>query len=118
MMPGIKKNRKKSIHKKIRQKIFGTIQKPRLSVYKSNKNIYCQIIDDNQSHTIVSSSSLNFKQENINATKKVAKEVGKVLAEKAKKKGIEHVVFDRSGYLYHGQVQSLAEGAREQGLKF
>ncbi len=115
-----KKNRRKKIHKKIRKKIFGTSLIPRLSIYRSNKNIYCQLIDDEKSFTILSSSSLNINsiQKKQNATILIAKEVGKVLAEKAQKKGIQRILFDRSGYLYHGQIASLAEGAREKGLQF
>ena len=117
-MNNIKTTRRKKIHKKIRKNIFGTAEIPRLSVYKSNKNIYCQLINDHKSHTLVSSSSLKIVQKNKNTTQIIAKEVGKILAKQAKKQGIIQIVFDRSGYLYHGQVKSIAEGVREQGIKF
>jgi large subunit ribosomal protein L18 len=85
-------------------------------VYKSNKGIYAQIIDDSAGHTLVSASSREMGKDSI--TVQISKEVGKKLAEKAKEGGIENVIFDRSGYLYHGRVKALADGAREGGLKF
>lgn len=102
----------------IRAKIEGTTERPRLSVYKSNTNIYAQLVDDIQGHTLVNASSreLDLKGKSVNVT--TSKEVGKKLAEKAKASGIQNVVFDRSGYKYHGRVKALAEGAREAGLKF
>ena len=106
------------IKKSIRKKIAGTSSKPRLSVYRSNKDIYVQIIDDLSGKTLVSASSRtkDFKAEGTKV--ELANKVGKLVAEKAKAAGIENVVFDRNGYLYHGRVKSLAEGAREGGLKF
>lgn len=103
-------------HLRIRKKISGTAQTPRLSVFRSLKNIYAQLIDDVKGETIVSASSLEIETYggNIDA----AKEVGKLVAQRAKDKGVEAVVFDRSGYLYHGRVAALAEGAREGGLDF
>ena len=102
-------------HLRIRKKISGTAQRPRLSVFRSNMNISAQLIDDVNGVTIVSASSLGLENGgNVDA----AKEVGKMLAERAKAKGIDTVVFDRSGYLYHGRVAALAEGAREGGLEF
>lgn len=102
-------------HLRIRKKISGTSLRPRLSVFRSNTNIYAQVIDDVNGVTIVSASSLDLENGgNIDA----AKEVGKLVAERAKEKGINSVVFDRSGYLYHGRVAALAEGAREGGLEF
>ena len=107
---------------RIRKKITGTSERPRLAVYKSLKQIYAQIIDDSKGETLLSASSLskNIAKEIKDAKSKIEKSkvVGKYLAEKAKEKGIESVVFDRSGYRYHGRVQALAEGAREGGLKF
>ena len=101
---------------RIRKRVTGTAARPRLCVFKSSKNIYAQIIDDANGKTMVSASTL---QDKITGSgKDAAFNVGKSLAEKAKNKNIENVVFDRSGYLYHGRIQSLADGAREAGLKF
>lgn len=101
---------------RIRKKVSGVADKPRLSVYRSNKEIYCQLIDDVNGVTIASASS---KGLNISGNKvAVAAEVGKILASKAVSSGISKVVFDRGGYLYHGRVKSLADGAREGGLIF
>ena len=99
---------------RIRKKIRGTATKPRLSVFRSNKGIYCQLIDDLSGHTLAQASSVG---ESGNKTA-AATEVGKAIAEKAKSLQIDQVVFDRSGYLYHGRVKALAEGAREGGLQF
>lgn len=108
--------RRAKIHKKIRSRVAGTANIPRLSVFRSNKAIYAQIIDDEKGRTLVSASSVGIKDK---ATKvEVSATVGKTLAEKATAAGISQVVFDRSGYLYHGRVKSLADGAREGGLKF
>ena len=105
-------------HARIRSKISGTGETPRLSVFRSNKQIYAQIIDDEKKSTLVSASSLDksLKLEN-GGNVEAAKAVGKLLAEKAKKAKITKVVFDRGGYLYHGRVQALAEAARENGLE-
>ena len=105
-------------HARIRSKISGTSEVPRLSVFRSNKQIYAQIIDDEKKSTLVSDSSLDksLKLEN-GGNVEAAKAVGKLLAEKAKKAKITKVVFDRGGYLYHGRVQALAEAARENGLE-
>jgi len=104
-------------HGRIRNKISGTAQCPRLNVFRSLKNIYAQIIDDEKGVTLVSASSLELK-ETYGGNKDAAKQVGKLIAEKATKEGISEVVFDRGGYIYHGRVAFLAEGAREGGLKF
>lgn len=104
-------------HKRIRKKIFGTREKPRLSVYRSLKYVYAQLIDDFTSNTIVSFSTLQLSGADLSRME-AAKECGRRLAEKAKEKGIETVVFDRSGCKYHGRIKALAEGARERGLKF
>ncbi|ADX69526.1 50S ribosomal protein L18 [Lactobacillus helveticus] len=105
-------------HKRIRGKISGTAERPRLSIFRSNKNIYAQLIDDVAGVTLASASSLD---ENVSedATKvEQATAVGKAIAEAAKAKNISTVVFDRSGYLYHGRIQALADAARENGLDF
>ena len=105
-------------HKRVRAKVFGTTQRPRLNVFRSEKNIYAQIIDDVAGKTLVSASSLE-KDFSCDGTKTdAAKQVGQLVAERAKAKGIETVVFDRGGYVYHGRVKALAEGAREGGLQF
>jgi large subunit ribosomal protein L18 len=111
-----KVKRRLRIRKGIRQKVSGTKERPRLSVYKSNKGIYAQLIDDDSGHTLASASSKELGKTGITVT--ISKDVGKKLAEKAVANGIETVVFDRSGYLYHGRVKALADGAREGGLKF
>ena len=105
-------------HARIRSKISGTSEIPRLSVFRSNKQIYAQIIDDEKKSTLVSASSLDksLKLEN-GGNIEAAKAVGKLLAEKAKKAKITKVVFDRGGYLYHGRVEALADAARENGLE-
>ena len=104
-------------HLRVRAKISGTAEKPRLCVFRSNKHIEAQIIDDTKGVTLVSSSSVQLKLENGGNCEAAAK-VGKDLAEKAKAKGIEIVCFDRGGYLYHGRVAALADAARDGGLKF
>lgn len=103
-------------HLRIRSKLSGTAERPRLSVFRSLNNIYAQIIDDEKGVTLVSASSL--KSEKYGGNIEAAKEVGKKIAEAALEKGIKSVVFDRSGYIYHGRVAALAEGAREGGLDF
>ena len=107
-------------HKALRNKISGTSIKPRLNVFRSLKNIYAQIIDDENGVTLVSASTLSPELKDIKngGNKEAAVEVGKLLAKKALEKNIESVVFDRGGYIYHGRVAALAEGAREGGLKF
>ena len=105
-------------HVRVRGKISGTPERPRLNVFRSNANIYAQIIDDVNGVTLVSASSLE-KDFACEGTKSdAAKQVGMTIAERAKAKGIDTVVFDRGGYVYHGRVQALAEGAREGGLQF
>ena len=110
--------RRAKIKRRIRKKVFGTSNTPRLSVFRSNKQIYAQLIDDTTGKTLVSASS--YKNKSVENKNKVdqAGVVGKEVAEKALKAGIEGVVFDRNGYLYHGRVKSLADSAREGGLKF
>ena len=105
-------------HERVRGKISGTPERPRLSVFRSEKHIYAQIIDDVAGKTLVSASSVEKDFEGLGSNKEAARKVGKTVAERAVKAGIEEVVFDRGGYIYHGRVQELAEGAREGGLKF
>jgi large subunit ribosomal protein L18 len=111
-----KDGRRLRIRRGIRKKITGTPEKPRLSVFKSNKAIYAQLIDDANGTTLAAASSIELGDTNSNV--EGSKNVGSKLAEKAKGAGIEDVVFDRGGYRYHGRVKALAEGAREGGLKF
>jgi large subunit ribosomal protein L18 len=108
--------RRKRIQMRIRKKITGTAERPRVSVFRSNTQIYAQIIDDQAGKTLVAASSLELKTGGKKSD--VAAQVGKALAAKAKDAGVSNVVFDRGGYLYHGRVKALAEGAREGGLNF
>ena len=105
-------------HKRVRGKIFGTAQKPRLCVFRSLKNIYAQVIDDENGKTLASASSLDKEFNQYGGNKDAAKLVGQAVAKAAMDKGITEVAFDRGGYIFHGRVQELAEGAREAGLKF
>ena len=105
-------------HKRVRSKISGTPEMPRLNVFRSEANIYAQVIDDVSGKTLVAASSLDKAIEGYGGNIAAAAAVGKLVAERAKAKGIETVVFDRGGYLYHGRVKALAEGAREGGLQF
>ena len=105
-------------HKRVRAKISGTAARPRLCVYRSNAHISAQIIDDVAGVTLVSASTQEKDFEGLGSNKAAARKVGALLAEKAMAKGITEVVFDRGGYLYHGRVSELADGAREGGLKF
>ena len=105
-------------HRRVRAKISGTPERPRLNVFRSTKHIYAQLIDDVNGVTLASANTLEKGFEGATGNIEAAKKVGLVLAERAKAKGIEEVVFDRGGYLYHGRVAALAEGAREGGLKF
>ena len=105
-------------HKRVRGKISGTAQRPRLAVYRSNAHISAQIIDDVAGVTLASASTYEASFEGIGSNKAAAAKVGEMIAAKALEKGITTVVFDRGGYIYHGRVSELAEGAREGGLKF
>ena len=105
-------------HVRVRGKISGTPECPRLNVFRSNANIYAQIIDDVSGVTLVSANTLEKDFEGATGNIEAAKKVGTILAERAKAKGIEQVVFDRGGYIYHGRIAALAEGAREAGLNF
>ena len=112
-----KKNRIKR-RSRVRAKIYGTALRPRLAVFRSDNHIYAQIINDDTGMTLAAASSLDKGFEGNGSNKEGAKKVGLAVAEAAKKAGIEEVVFDRGGFVYHGRVQELAEGAREGGLKF
>jgi large subunit ribosomal protein L18 len=117
-MSNLKSNRRARIKKRIRKNISGTSTRPRLSVFRSNKQIYAQVIDDVKGVTITSASShVKDSTQKVNKTDQ-AKLIGKEIAENASKAGIKEVVFDRNGYLYHGRVKALADSARENGLKF
>ena len=113
-----KSDRRQRIRYRIRKSISGTAVKPRLSVFRSNKEIYAQLIDDVTGVTLMAASSREKEVSTEGTNVDVANAVGKLIAEKALKAGIENVTFDRSGYLYHGRIKSLAEGARAAGLKF
>ncbi|MFA7616341.1 MAG: 50S ribosomal protein L18 [Moheibacter sp.] len=111
-----KTEKRQKIKRRVRRNIFGTAERPRLSVYRSNKEIYAQLIDDKAGVTLASASSRE-KAEGTTKTE-ISASVGKLIAEKAKAKGIETVVFDRNGFVYHGRIKALADGAREGGLNF
>jgi len=113
-MKRTKEQSRKRIHMRVRKKVNGTAERPRLSVYRSNKAIYCQLINDLAGHTMAAATSLGMTGNNVAQ----AVEVGKLIAELAKAAGVEQVTFDRGGYLYHGRVKALADGAREGGLQF
>jgi large subunit ribosomal protein L18 len=115
---------RQKVHDRIRKKVLGTAERPRLNVYRSVNHIYAQVIDDTQGVTLVAATSVE-KGKGVKGEKRPtggnvgsAKDVGKLIAERAKEKGIEKVVFDRGGYLYHGRIKALADAAREAGLKF
>jgi large subunit ribosomal protein L18 len=118
MIPKVKRNViRQTIHSRIRRKVHGTAERPRLNVYRSLNHIYAQVIDDTQGTTIASASTVTTKL-NTGGNLDAAKEIGKVVAERAKEKGVSKVVFDRGGYLYHGRIKALADAAREAGLDF
>lgn len=114
-----KQERRRRIKYRIRKRLSGTSERPRMSVYRSNKQIYVQLVDDVNGVTLLSASSTekDIAAQKVNKTDQ-AKLVGKIIAEKASEKGIKEVVFDRNGFLYHGRVKNLADAARENGLKF
>ena len=105
-------------HKRVRTKISGTAERPRLCVFRSNSNLYVQVIDDQKATTLVQASTLDKEIKTKHSNKEAAKEVGALIAKKALEKNIKEVVFDRGGYIYHGVVKELAEAAREGGLNF
>ncbi len=106
------------IHKRIRSRVAGTPERPRLAVFRSVNHIYAQVIDDQQGHTLVSAASVEKDLAGKGGNVEGAKTIGKAVAQRAKDKGITKVVFDRGGYLYHGRVKALADAAREAGLEF
>lgn len=115
-MAGKNLERRARIKAGVRKKISGTTDRPRLSIFKSNTGVYAQLIDDLKGTTIASASTVELGKKSVNIAN--SKSVGQKIAEKAKAAGIEYIVFDRNGYLYHGNVKAFAEGAREGGLKF
>lgn len=116
-MQKIQKNKREIRHRRVRAKIFGAANRPRLSVYRSNKHLFLQLIDDMNGITLLSASDKDLKSKN-KSKSEAAFEAGKFLAKKALGAGIKNAVFDRGGYQYHGRVQKAADGAREGGLKF
>src|ERR1051325_9452888 len=121
MIPQTQRNQnRKSVHTRIRRKMQGTAERPRLNVYRSLNHIYVQVIDDLRGKTLVSASTAEGKKEDRRTGGNVAsaKAIGKIIADRAKAKGVTKVVFDRGGYIYHGRVKALAEAAREAGLQF
>ena len=113
-----KKEIRKRIHKRIRRKLSGTTERPRLAVFRSVAHIYAQVIDDVKGQTLVSASTVDKSAKTNGGNVAAAKTIGKLVAERAKDKGIKSVVFDRGGYPYHGRVKALADAAREAGLEF
>jgi len=113
-----KKEIRNRIHRRIRRKLSGTPQRPRLAVFRSVAHIYAQLIDDTAGKTLVSASSVDKGGKTDGGNVMAAKAIGKLVAERAKEKGIKSVVFDRGGYVYHGRVKALADAAREAGLEF
>ena len=113
-----RKTERERRHLRVRKKVSGTQERPRLCVYRSNTNIYVQIIDDVAQKTLAAASTLDKEVKTKHANKEAAKEVGALIAKRAKSKKIENVVFDRGGYIYHGIIKELAESTREGGLKF
>jgi large subunit ribosomal protein L18 len=122
MIPEIQKNRiRKRIHERLRQRMDGTTERPRLNVYRSLNHIYAQVIDDSSGTTLAAASTVQGRGKGSKKTGgnlASAKEIGKLIAERAKQKGVKKVVFDRGGYLYHGRIKALADAAREAGLEF
>jgi large subunit ribosomal protein L18 len=119
MIRKVQKNEiRQRIHVRIRHKVRGTAERPRLAVFRSVANIYAQLIDDGAGNTLVSASSIEKGRRATGGNVAAAKAIGKTIAERAKEKGIQKVVFDRGGYIYHGRVKALAEAAREAGLEF
>ncbi len=116
--PKIKRQKKERRHRRVRAKISGTTERPRLCVFCSNKHTYAQLIDDQKGKTIISAKDTELKTRSKKGKTAIAFDVGKLIAEKAVKNKINKVVFDRGGYKYHGRVKALADGARDGGLKF
>jgi large subunit ribosomal protein L18 len=119
MITKIRKNEiRERIHKRIRRKLAGTAERPRLAIFRSVAHIYAQLIDDSQGVTLASASTVDKGGKTNGGNVAAAKAIGKLVAERAKEKGITKVVFDRGGYIYHGRVKALADAAREAGLEF
>ena len=122
MIPQRSRNEiRQRVHKRIREKMLGTAERPRLNIYRSLNHIYAQVIDDSRGVTLVSASSLEDakgKSGKTGGNVAVARDVGRAVAQRAKQKGVQKVVFDRGGYLYHGRIKALADAAREAGLQF
>jgi large subunit ribosomal protein L18 len=121
MIPEISKDKtRRRVHQRIRQRMSGSAERPRLNVYRSLNHIYAQLIDDNTGQTIASASTVHGKKGSKKTGGNVAsaKEIGKTIAQRAQEKGVKKVVFDRGGYLYHGRIKALADAAREAGLEF
>lgn len=121
MIPQRSRNQtRQRVHKRIREKMLGTAQRPRLNVYRSLNHIYAQIIDDTNGVTLAAASTMEDakKSRKVGGNVARAKDVGKAIAERAKEKGVQKVVFDRGGYLYHGRIRALADAARQAGLQF
>ena len=119
MIQNTKKNEiRLRVHTRIRRKLRGTAERPRLAVFRSLTHIYAQLIDDSKGNTLVSASSVEKGKRANGGNLAAAKSIGKLVAERAKEKGIQKVVFDRGGYIYHGRVKALADAAREAGLEF
>jgi large subunit ribosomal protein L18 len=122
MIPEISKNKiRRRIHQRLRQRMQGSSERPRLNVYRSLNHIYAQVIDDASGKTVAAASTMHGKKKDAKRTGgnvASAKEVGKMIAQRAQEKGVKKVVFDRGGYLYHGRIKALADAAREAGLEF
>jgi len=117
-MKTTRKEATRSRHQRVRRKVIGTPERPRLAVFRSNQHIYAQIIDDAQHHTLAAASTVETAIKASGSTCSASTEVGKLIAERAIEKGVQTVVFDRGGNLYHGRVKALADAAREAGLEF
>lgn len=117
MIKQTRKSKRRMRHRRIRAKVFGTKERPRLSVFKSNYHLYVQLINDNEGETFIAASDKEIKTKN-KTKKNIAYEIGKLAAKKAAEKGVSNIVFDRSGYKFHGIILELVKGAREGGLKF
>ena len=117
-MRGSRTDARRRRHRRVRNKVHGTAARPRLAVYKSNRYIYAQVIDDDRGHTLASASSQETKLRKQSLTVDTAAEVGKLIATRAKEQGVSEVVFDRGGFAFHGRLRALAESAREEGLQF
>jgi large subunit ribosomal protein L18 len=121
MIPEVSKDRiRRRIHQRLRQRLQGSSERPRLNVYRSLNHIYAQVIDDNTGKTLASASTAQGKkgEKRTGGNVASAKDIGKLIAQRAKEKGVKKVVFDRGGYLYHGRIKALADAAREAGLEF